>query len=171
MATRGGQPGNRNAAGHTWTNEERALIGDRTRGVAKPPEHRAKIAAALRGREVSAETRTKIGQRNRERPPVSEETRTKLQRSPGYRPVIGVCIYCGAPAVALDHVIPRGRPGADDPTNLSPACDSCNLSKRQHTPDEWRRNLEGRIAVNERRLLYLRSKLAAVSNYMDKERS
>ncbi|MEP7378371.1 MAG: HNH endonuclease [Chloroflexota bacterium] len=51
--------------------------------------------------------------------------------------VKGECIYCFQPATTYDHVIPRGRPGWDEPGNLVPACLSCNGQKGQRTPDEW----------------------------------
>jgi hypothetical protein len=52
-------------------------------------------------------------------------------------PVLGECVYCDAPAQTWDHVIPRGRPGADDPDNLMPACWDCNRAKGARTPEEW----------------------------------
>ena len=51
--------------------------------------------------------------------------------------VIGECVYCFGPATEHDHVIPRGRPGWDDPDNLVPACGPCNNSKGPRTPAEW----------------------------------
>lgn len=54
--------------------------------------------------------------------------------------VKGECVYCFSPATTFDHVIPRGRPGWDEPDNLVPACLTCNVSKGQRTPEEW---LEG----------------------------
>lgn len=51
-----------------------------------------------------------------------------------------VCQYCGRrfPGVELtiDHVIPRSRGGADSWENLVIACASCNLKKRDRTPEE-----------------------------------
>src|ERR1700722_11304559 len=36
-----------------------------------------------------------------------------------------------------DHVIPKSRGGNGDPTNLTPACQTCNLKKGPRTPAEW----------------------------------
>lgn len=38
------------------------------------------------------------------------------------------CMYCGSPAEAVDHVIPRALGGTDDAVNLVPACKPCNSS-------------------------------------------
>lgn len=46
------------------------------------------------------------------------------------------CVYCGAPAEHMDHVIPKAQGGSDDPTNLVPACASCNIKKGARTPEE-----------------------------------
>lgn len=40
------------------------------------------------------------------------------------------CAYCGGPAQALDHIVPREGGGDDDWTNLTAACNSCNSKKR-----------------------------------------
>ncbi|MFC8065537.1 HNH endonuclease [Streptomyces sp. NPDC057293] len=39
------------------------------------------------------------------------------------------CVYCGAPAKSVDHVVPVARGGSGEWTNLAPACLSCNSSK------------------------------------------
>lgn len=39
------------------------------------------------------------------------------------------CLYCGHPAEAVDHIVPRCRDGGDEPSNLAPACRSCNSAK------------------------------------------
>lgn len=40
-----------------------------------------------------------------------------------------VCIYCGHPADQTDHIHPRCAGGGDEPSNVAPACKSCNSSK------------------------------------------
>ncbi|MFE4697403.1 HNH endonuclease [Streptomyces sp. NPDC056738] len=45
-------------------------------------------------------------------------------------------MYCGKPSETMDHVIPFSDGGADDMSNLVPACHSCNLSKSDKTPME-----------------------------------
>jgi hypothetical protein len=50
------------------------------------------------------------------------------------------CVYCGnLDDLACDHVHPRSRGGKNDPSNLVTACKPCNSSKRDRTPEEWRR--------------------------------
>jgi 5-methylcytosine-specific restriction endonuclease McrA len=49
------------------------------------------------------------------------------------------CRYCGAPATELDHVHPYSRRGLTTAANLVAACSSCNKSKGDRTPEEWRR--------------------------------
>ncbi|AOW89097.1 hypothetical protein BC342_24130 [Streptomyces olivaceus] len=50
----------------------------------------------------------------------------------------------GVRAEVVDHVVPLEQGGADDITNLVPACRSCNASKRDRTPEQWRKSLERR---------------------------
>jgi hypothetical protein len=40
-----------------------------------------------------------------------------------------LCLYCGRPSVALDHVIPRSKGGCSNPANLVPCCFRCNTLK------------------------------------------
>lgn len=49
------------------------------------------------------------------------------------------CAYCGAVGVAivLDHAVPRCLGGANDETNLVPACETCNGAKGGRTPLLW----------------------------------
>ncbi|TLS46906.1 HNH endonuclease [Streptomyces montanus] len=59
----------------------------------------------------------------------------------------GWCTYCGSMGVraeVVDHVVPLERGGADDITNLIPACRSCNASKKDRTPAQWKKSLERR---------------------------
>jgi 5-methylcytosine-specific restriction endonuclease McrA len=52
------------------------------------------------------------------------------------------CVYCGSTAAPLhcDHMIPYSRGGHTSLDNLAAACMSCNTSKRDRTPEEWRRS-------------------------------
>jgi HNH endonuclease len=52
--------------------------------------------------------------------------------------VTAICSYCGGiDAQTLDHITARVRGGGDDPSNLAPACWSCNSSKNALSPAEW----------------------------------
>lgn len=46
------------------------------------------------------------------------------------------CAYCGGHADSIDHVIPRSRGGKHTWDNVIAACRSCNLRKRDRTPEE-----------------------------------
>lgn len=39
------------------------------------------------------------------------------------------CVYCGAPATTVDHVVPRSVGGEDTDENLVAACVGCNKAK------------------------------------------
>lgn len=47
------------------------------------------------------------------------------------------CVYCGAPADVLDHVVPKASGGSDGPSNRAPACTACNASKGALTLAGW----------------------------------
>jgi hypothetical protein len=55
------------------------------------------------------------------------------------------CTYCGRPTTREqgpdkyngEHIIPRSQGGNNDPTNHTPACQTCNLKKGPRTPAEW----------------------------------
>lgn len=49
------------------------------------------------------------------------------------------CLYCGAPAEHIDHIIPLSRSGEHRIGNLAPACKRCNLSKGNKFVTEWKR--------------------------------
>ena len=53
------------------------------------------------------------------------------------------CQYCGAKPRKLhcDHILPVSRGGSNDLSNLTTACQSCNLSKHDKTVAEWRPSL------------------------------
>ena len=50
------------------------------------------------------------------------------------------CVYCGYSGnlLHLDHALPLSRGGSSEPDNLVCACQFCNASKGNRTPDEWR---------------------------------
>ena len=51
----------------------------------------------------------------------------------------GPCVYCAAPASAVDHIRPLSRGGWEHESNLVPACGSCNCSKNDSLLTEWNR--------------------------------
>lgn len=61
------------------------------------------------------------------------------------------CHYCGDVAQTIDHVIPRVLGGSDDPSNLVPACRSCNGAKSGHPLMEWAGLLRREVARAEKR--------------------
>jgi hypothetical protein len=69
--------------------------------------------------------------------------RTRRSRDGTNRAVIarddGRCVYCGCGVdLVVDHVLPFKRGGLSTLDNLVAACRSCNSSKRNQTPSEWR---------------------------------
>jgi 5-methylcytosine-specific restriction endonuclease McrA len=43
------------------------------------------------------------------------------------------CVYCGADANSVDHIVPLKHGGEDHPDNLVAACGICNSRKRDKT--------------------------------------
>lgn len=49
------------------------------------------------------------------------------------------CVYCGSTEdLQIEHQIPLSRGGTNWPSNLVPACGTCNTSKGTKTPKEFR---------------------------------
>lgn len=49
----------------------------------------------------------------------------------------GCCVYCGAGADTIDHVVPLVQGGGHELGNVVPACRSCNSSKNHHPLAVW----------------------------------
>lgn len=51
----------------------------------------------------------------------------------------GACCYCGAKGKLLeaDHFLPLSAGGTHTPSNIVPACGSCNRSKNAADPEQW----------------------------------
>ncbi|MFD5736237.1 HNH endonuclease [Streptomyces sioyaensis] len=62
--------------------------------------------------------------------PVSAETYREILTS-------GPCVYCGDTPDHVDHVRPLSRDGWEHESNLVPACEHCNLSKREKLLTDW----------------------------------
>lgn len=63
------------------------------------------------------------------RPHQNNTTEFKKQRLRVLRRDGGLCVYCGADATCVDHVIPMVRGGDDSMENLVASCTVCNLRK------------------------------------------
>ena len=61
---------------------------------------------------------------------------TKL-RSYLFKKYNGQCVYCGAKATEIDHIIARANGGTDSTYNLAPTCRSCNEKKSNKTLREF----------------------------------
>lgn len=72
---------------------------------------------------------------------------TKTERQQAYGKCNGHCGYCGAKIdykdMQIDHMEPLRRGGADDLSNMLPACRSCNHYKATLTVEEFRGYLAG----------------------------
>lgn len=73
---------------------------------------------------------------------------------------VGKCIHCNAalvvaldgsapPSVTIEHIVPRGHGGTDDPRNLALACARCNSEKGLRHDSRSARDSK-RLAVVER---------------------
>lgn len=49
------------------------------------------------------------------------------------------CAYCGKKSeqLTIDHVIPLSKGGKHSANNVVPACQHCNCSKKDRTPEQW----------------------------------
>lgn len=65
-----------------------------------------------------------------------------------------ICRYCGAHATEVDHVLPRAQGGLTVLANLAAACQHCNRSKGNQTPEQWeaakQRQAAQRVALRRR---------------------
>lgn len=94
----------------------------------------------------------RYAERNREK--LREHTRSrraKLKNASGshtaediraqYERQNGLCYWCNKTLdkYHVDHLIPLSRGGSNDPPNLVVACPTCNMSRNNKLPHEWRR--------------------------------
>lgn len=70
---------------------------------------------------------------------------TKAQRLQVYEKYGGKCAYCGShirlDEMQVDHIKPLALGGADDISNLAPACRMCNFYKSTLTLEKFREQL------------------------------
>jgi 5-methylcytosine-specific restriction endonuclease McrA len=66
--------------------------------------------------------------------PIPKRVRAAVFRRDGAQ-----CVYCSDTTgpFHLDHIMPQSRGGTDVASNLAVACATCNISKRDKTPEEW----------------------------------
>lgn len=93
----------------------------------------ARLAANKRWREANRERRREVWKTYR------ANRQARKRSAPGYcdraqfdarwQVFGGKCWMCGADADSIDHVIPLARGGTNWPSNLRPACRSCNSAK------------------------------------------
>ena len=79
--------------------------------------------------------------------PCSNNSRHLLRKAMPHWEALGInprtCTYCGvaldstAAQLHVDHVVPVAAGGTDDPSNLVPACRSCNCSKGDKPLSDW----------------------------------
>lgn len=110
-----------NAAQRAWyrANRTRAIAASKA-VIARNPERSRMYAHKTRAMRKAAPGLVTV-----------EEWKAKWARFEGR------CVYCMAPAVELEHVIPLSRGGSNWIANLVPACFGCNRAKHGKTLDEW----------------------------------
>ena len=74
----------------------------------------------------------------------------------GYR-----CAYCGCEisidGFHIDHFIPKNRGGRNDFENLFPACNPCNIFKRDWLIEEFRSEIEAQADRLRKRIFTFRA--------------
>lgn len=71
----------------------------------------------------------------------AEGTHTAADVEQQYKAQRGKCYYCGVKVgdtYHVDHVVPLSRGGSNGPENIVIACVTCNCSKRDKLPHEWK---------------------------------
>lgn len=100
-----------------------------------PEEKRARANAGYRKYYASSggeRIRAAKYARKRGIEPIDPRTRELVMESSN-----GKCVYCGAKATSIDHVIPVAHGGSSRRGNLLPACGSCNSRKKTMSLQEF----------------------------------
>jgi len=72
------------------------------------------------------------------------------------------CAYCGDTTnLIVEHFIPRSKGGPHASGNLLPACQRCNVSKRDHDPEHWYRKQPFYTKARWRKILAVLGKAKA----------
>jgi len=85
-------------------------------------------------REANPEKRCATAALRRARKNGAAGQATAEQRAARWEVFGGKCYICGAPAEAIDHVVPLARGGSNWPANLRPICNRCNSTKGAKWP-------------------------------------
>ena len=120
-----------------WRSSNRSKSREMTRAwrEANPEQTRAAIAA---WRSTHREQVRALNHNYRARSHSASGHATAEQIEQRFAYYGNSCAYCGVLATAIDHAIPLSRGGSHWPANLYPACTSCNSSKKDKTPREFR---------------------------------
>ena len=82
----------------------------------------------------------------------------------------GKCVYCGAPAQEIDHVIPRAKGGTNSAYNLVASCRACNQMKSNLSLKEFGKIMNKDFShLNPKRLPKDASIVQLARNYMVRE--
>jgi len=69
------------------------------------------------------------------------------------------CAYCGsADSLIVEHFIPRAKGGPHTLGNILPACQRCNVSKRDHEPERWYKSQQSFSKARWRKILVILGK-------------
>ncbi|WP_424139368.1 HNH endonuclease [Roseomonas chloroacetimidivorans] len=114
------------------TREHHAYRQNRDEKLAYAKQYRASKAASIRAGQV-----TRRARENGASGKITEADWTGILAYFGNR-----CAYCLRHAdegveLTADHMLPLSRGGSNDPSNVVPACRSCNCTKRTRTPLEF----------------------------------
>ena len=72
------------------------------------------------------------------------------------------CLYCGTiEHLGVEHLVPRARGGLDIDGNVFCACVSCNASKGDRLPSEWRSGLPAEVYELEKIAVFLHPSVKA----------
>lgn len=102
--------------------------------------------------------------------PFTDKLRQEIYERDNY-----ICQYCGTDLseqsrnLSIDHVIPLTKGGSHNRDNLATACKSCNLKKRNRTPQEAGMSLipDSKVKVN----LEVNQKVGKVNHPVTQDRS
>ena len=82
----------------------------------------------------------------------------------------GKCVYCGAQAEEIDHVIPRAKGGTNSVYNLAASCKACNQMKSNLSLKEFGKKINKNFSKLEPKKLPKDAAIVqAARNYMVKE--